>query len=689
MSQPLLPDAGKSNDPILRVATRTSNLASRQVEEVFGQFPGIPYQLVPLQSYGDKNKKISLLKNTIQDFFTRELDIALRNHEADIAVHSAKDLPYPMPDGLEVIALFAAFDKTDSIVSRGNLTLAQLPANPKLGTSSELRKAELLKLRSDIRIVSIRGTIEERIEQVDKGDYDAVIVATCALKRLQLNHRIAEVLPFETHPLQGNLAVVARTEDADKYRTLFASKDIRQKYGKVWLVGFGPGDPELLTIKGRKALEAAEIIFYDDLTNEKYLDTYQATKVYVGKRKDKHSFEQAAINQLLYIAAESGKTVVRLKGGDPMLFAHGGEEIEYLQQRLIRAEVVPGITAALAAAAFTHVPLTHRGIASAVTLITGHSEKNIHVPESGTMVYYMGASNLPKIAEAILAKGWQPDTPVLLVYNVSGPDQQQFVTTLQKACYEPVVYKTPLLIIVGDVVKLQHLPAENIEKPRFLIAGTYVGEYAKYGRVIHTPFIAIKPLADYRSLSTVLESLSSFQWLIFTSRYAVQYFFETLHHNHKDSRALASLRIASVGAVTSAELLQYGIIPDLQPSNESSEGLVELFHTEGITGQRVLIPRSNIALPVLPRGLTSAGNIVETAVVYENVMPENIETVRPEDVDFVVFSSPSCVENFFEFYGKAFNDHQFIVRGNETRKKLLSYDIRPEQIKPSPATTQS
>lgn len=229
----------------------------------------------------------------------------------------------------------------------------------------------------------------------------------------------------------------------------------RSSFGKVWLVGFGPGDPELLTIKGYKLIKTADIIFYDDLLNKEFLLKFPSEKVYVGKRKGNHSIEQSEINKLLYEAAISGKTVVRLKGGDPMMFAHGGEEIAYLQQRHIEVGVVPGITAALAAAAYTHIPLTHRGIASSVSFITGHANRDIHVPLSGTLVYYMGASNLRTIAEEVVIKGWPADTPVLLVYNVSGIDQAEYYTTLQKTIDQPNPYKTPLIIIIGEVVRLK------------------------------------------------------------------------------------------------------------------------------------------------------------------------------------------------------------------------------------------
>ena len=230
---------------------------------------------------------------------------------------------------------------------------------------------------------------------------------------------------------------------------------ISKRPGCVSLVGFGPGDPDLLTIKGLKLIKSADIIFYDDLLNKDFLLKFRAEKVYVGKRRGKHSHEQEEINKLLYAAALAGKKVVRLKGGDPMLFAHGGEEIEYLRSRNIKVDVVPGVAAALAAAAFANIPLTHRGMASTVTFTSGHTIKDIYVPSSGTLVYYMGASNLQSIVGEVIRKGWKAETPVLLVYNVSGTDQKEYFTTLQEVVDYPQTYKTPLIIIIGEVVKLR------------------------------------------------------------------------------------------------------------------------------------------------------------------------------------------------------------------------------------------
>lgn len=660
---------------VLRVASRTSNLAVKQVEEVFKEYPGLHYQMIPIQSFGDKHKSISLIDNPIQDFFTRELDEAIIRNEADIAIHSAKDLPYPIPEPLEILALFAAFDQTDAIVSRHDQKLAELCDSPRVGTSSPLRKAELLKIRSDIRIVSLRGTIEERIRQIDEGSLDAAVIATCALKRLGLTERIAEVLQCETHPLQGHLAVVAKKRNQELLE-LFMDKDIRKNYGKVWLIGFGPGDPGLLTIKGLEQLQQADVIYYDDLINHDFLNKFRAECIYVGKRNGHHSHSQGEINRLLYNSAIVGKNVVRLKGGDPMLFAHGGEELDYLDKNFVDTEVIPGITTALAASAYTKIPLTHRNISSSVTFLTGHSLQDLTIPDSGTLVIYMGASNFTEIAQMIIQKGWQPVTPVMMVTRVSETNQNEYLTTLGEASHNTQNYPTPLIIIIGDVIRQNRKLTGNLERSTFLVTGTNPQEFFKYGRVQHSPFIKLSPLEDYGHLKNMFDALHCFHWLIFTSRFAVQYFFKALYHCKRDSRYLAGLRITSIGTSTSAELSKYGIVPDLQSSSSSSFGLIELFKDHKISGQQVLIPRSDKALSLLPDGLKNIGNNVTLVTVYRNEAPEKVSTIVQGEFDYIVFNSPSGVENFFNTHQcQQFNHQKFIVQGIVTMRKLKNYQI--------------
>lgn len=661
----------------IRVASRSSRLALVQVDEVFSALPHLNYKVQKLLSYGDMRKDISLVDTHIPDFFTREIDEALRNGTADVAVHSAKDLPFPLADDLELAALTRPADQSDALVSRNNLPLESLPPRPRIGTSSLLRKAELLKLRPDAEIVSIRGTIEERIAQIDADVVDAVIVATCALQRLNLHHRIAEVLPFDAHPLQGVLAVVIKAGN-DVLKQLFAPIDNRANYGTVSLVGFGPGDPGLLTRRGFEHLQKANVIFHDDLLDQEFLHQFVAQKVYVGKRRNNHSMEQEGINRLLYDAALNGQRVVRLKGGDPMIFAHGGEEVDYLRQSYVNVEVVPGITTALAAAASSQIPLTHRDVTAAVTLVSGHNPSKIDFSGTQTVVVYMGASKAKELARRAMEQGRSAQTPVACIAHVSKPNERrQYFTLAQLAETDPVL-ETPLIMLVGDVVRAA--PDFKIDDVQSTVwcTGTYP-DLLPNRNVLHAPLISISKMKEYSELKAHFSSLNGFDWLVFTSRHTVRIFFEELFEAGHDVRALGRLRVASVGKITSNELRKWGVIPDLQPEEESSEGLLAAFEALQLQGARVLIPRSNLALPILPEGLTKLGHQVSTTIVYENVLPQPVQIPEAHSYEAVLFSSPSCVENFVQL-GQTFHPNKtYIYRGRQTLKKLEA--VAPEGTK--------
>lgn len=654
-----------TNSYILKVAGRKSPLSILQVKEVFSFYPSIEYDLIALESYGDKHKQISLMGDTAPDFFTRELDSLLLNNQADIAVHSAKDLPYPLPEGIRLLALFEAFDKTDSLVSKENLTLNQLPLGAKIGTSSPTRKNELTRIRPDLAVISIRGTIEERIQQVEDGKIDALIVASCALKRLGLENRVAEILPFKTHPLQGNLAITIKSERTD-LDNLFASKDIRTKYGKVTLVGFGPGNPDLLTIGGDKALSTADIIFYDDLLDHNFLNKYPAEKIYVGKRKGNHSFNQDEINEKIYQTAIDGKTVVRLKGGDPMIFAHGREEIDFLKSRFVDVDVIPGISTGIAVSAYTHIPLTHRGIASSVAFITGHSIENLQIPDTDTLVYYMGGNNYSTIASAAITKGHQAYTPVALVHNVSLPDQKIFFSTLGELAKGLEQYPTPLIIIIGKVVDFE----SKRPQPKVLVTGTSAEEYTHLGEITHAQLIKISKIENNIRLYDAINNISKADWLIFTSRYGVQYFFEALHEKQKDIRILSHLKIASVGKVTSSVLAGYNIFPDFESPTESAEGIIEYFQSQNITEKNILLPRSNKGLKTLSEGLKALGNYITDIAVYTNSKNESAEIKDLSVFDKIVFSSPSGIHAFLDIYKEIPSDIEIITKGKTTASTL-------------------
>jgi uroporphyrinogen III methyltransferase/synthase len=650
---------------ILRVISRNSPLALLQVKELFALFPDLRYEVQEVTSYGDRHKDVSLMSGIAGDFFTRELDEAIRLGTADIAVHSAKDLPYPLPAGQTVYCLTQAADKSDSLVSKDNKTLMELPAGSRIGTSSKMRRQELLQLREDIEVVSIRGTIEERIAQVDHGQIDALIVATCALQRLGLAHRSAERLPFATHPLQGNLAVTGRA-DRPELAALFAAHDIRRTYGTVTLVGFGPGDPGLLTLAGDEALRQADVIFHDDLLDSQFLQRYQGEKVYVGKRNGCHSHSQDAINELLYQAALAGRQVVRLKGGDPMVFAHGREEIDYLKSRMVEVKVIPGVSTGIAVAATAQLPLTHRGLSSSVAFVSGHG-KQVEAPDADTLLYYMGGTNLSVIAQALLTKGRTKETPVALVYNVSRADERCFFLTLGELRHALLKGLTPVVVMIGETVALGR--GEHLQ--RVLVTGTKALPPAVGEEITHTPLIRME------AAPAALPAPAAYDGVVFTSRHGVRYFMEALAQaGIRPSEALTGKYIASVGPVTTQALAAYGLHPDYESPTESAAGL--LAHFQSIPPRTLLLPRSDHKLLALSEGLQAQGHTVRDLTVYRNLPNEQAETVDLTKYQKVVFSSPTGVEAFRQKY-HGFPDGLLYVAKGDTTSQYLN-DLQNEKI---------
>ena len=701
----------------IRVIARGSRLSRLQVEEVFKNFPELAYEINYLESYGDKNQQISLLNGEAPaDIFTRELDDAIRQGGADIAIHSAKDLPYPLPEDIEVIALFPAFDTTDSLVSRNHKKLAELPAGSIIGTSSPLRKKGLNELRPNLTIKGIRGCIEERVQQVKDGKYDAAIVATCALKRLGMEDEIAEVLPFPTHPLQGFLAVTAKKGSQD-LKQAFASKSILDKQGSVSLIGFGPGDPDLLTIKAAKAIDAADIIFYDDLIDDSYLADKKAEKIYVGKRAGYHHKEQADINRLLLEAAREGKNVVRLKGGDPMIFAHGSEEIEYLESNLIKVNVIPGITTASALAASQKISLTHRDFSSSVALVSGHTPQPV-TPDAETLVYYMGAKQLQTIATQLIDKeGWAFNTPVLLTYNVSRPDEQTFETTLWNLRNgEMQNLPTPLIALIGNVAGLKHHQASDI-KPT-LYTGTLPAIEKRKADYTYTPLIEISYHPSYftkilednycehydgKSFTEYCEwDESQALYYIFTSQYGVQ---ATLDYYDLILKEQEEHVFISIGDTTTEALHKAGVKDVIQVEQDNRYGVIEWFKKEKerldaarpqyehsyelfekmdldnydheladfvyrYENRLVFYPHSSLSPEDIPLALQELGFNVLSAVVYNNELPKNPRRVNLNHFKRIVFTSPSTIDNFIKLYGKLPENTEFITRGPITQAHL-------------------
>jgi uroporphyrinogen III methyltransferase/synthase len=654
----------------ITLVTRASALALQQSQEIISLLPPSVVPVIkPIVSWGDKHKHHSLMNNSVADIFTRELDQALLRGQGDLAVHSAKDLPYPLAEGLEVIALLPAAEQTDCLASRGGLKLKQLPRGAKVGTSSPLRQEQMNRLRPDLKAVDIRGTIEERLAKINSGEVDAVIVATCALKRLRREAAISEILPIKTHALQGHLAVVAR-DDREDLKALFAAYDLRRKFGTVVLAGFGPGDPELLTQKAARHLAQADLIVYDDLLPASALEQYSGEKIYVGKRRGQQAYSQQAIQELLHVRAKGGQKVVRLKGGDPFVFGRGGEELDFLKERLICVEVVPGISSALGAAAYTEIPLTQRGVASSVAFCTGHAPGKIAVPQTDTLVYYMAADHLPAVARALLAAGRDPLTPVACVLRATWPDQQVHFTTLKKLQKKSAKLVSPLLIIVGQVAARGRKRNWFAKQKKILFTGLHPEHFRHLGTLVPHPLMEVKALREYRRADEQIKQVARFHWLVFTSQHAVKYFFTRLRELRLDSRALQGVRLASVGSQTTRALGEQGLVPDLQATEETAQGLVAAFASYSIRGWRVLLPQSNLASRTLVQGLNALGHRVTTLVVYHTAARPKQDSVDWRGIQEVFFTSPSGVRNFKHQFGKIPAKVQAMAIGPVTGKAL-------------------
>ena len=448
--------------------------------------------------------------------------------------------------------------------------------------------------------------------------------------------------------------------------------------GKVYLVGAGPGDPKLITLKGIECLQRADVVIYDLLINVKLLEHCPAhtEKIYGGKMIGEQEQRQAEIDDLMIRHAQAGKTVVRLKGGDPFIFGRGGEEALTLVEAGIDFEIVPGITSAIAAPAYAGIPLTHRSYSSSVAFVTGHSaalkaDSAIHWEQLATgvdtLVILMGVGHLREIAARLIQHGRSPDTPISLVHWGTTPQQKTLEGTLadiaQKA--EEVNFQNPAAIVVGDVNALREQLGWFDQKPLFgrrvivTRARAQASDFAEclesYGaEVIQFPTIETQPIPDNAGLDRAIAQLAIYNWVIFTSTNAVEYFYRYLRDNGKDTRSLGNARICAVGQKTVAALDQIGIRADYVPSQY--HGAVLAAELEGVEGQKILLPRASIAADDLPNGLRDRGAIVDVIPIYETVKAgaEGREVLEADlhngRIDMVTFTSSSTVTNFLEMF---------------------------------------
>ncbi len=454
--------------------------------------------------------------------------------------------------------------------------------------------------------------------------------------------------------------------------------------GMVYLVGAGPGDFRLISVKACDCLKKAEVVVYDRLADERILSYAPETAefIYVGKASNQHTMKQEDINRLLADKAKEGKCVVRLKGGDPFVFGRGGEEALLLEEEGLPFEIVPGITSAISVPAYAGIPVTHRAVATSFAVVTGHEdptkgESNMRWDKLSTgvdtLVFLMGVANLPHITKQLMENGRSGDTPAAVIRWGTKPEQRVLMTTVAKAAgdVEKAQLKPPAIFIVGDVVSLRE-KLQWFDRPdthplfgkTVLVtrarsqASKLTGALEELGaKCIEIPAIKLQPPTDnYAALDEAVSHLSDYQWLIFTSTNGVEGFFRRLAMAEKDARVLGNARIAAIGTATADELKKHGIIADIVPKEFRAEGIVEALGSEISAGIKILIPRAQEAREVLPEALRKLGASVDVASVYETVAAcENAEPLREMlksgEVDLITFTSSSTVKNLVKALG--------------------------------------
>ncbi|WP_426455135.1 uroporphyrinogen-III C-methyltransferase [Paenibacillus sp. S-38] len=453
--------------------------------------------------------------------------------------------------------------------------------------------------------------------------------------------------------------------------------EIRLKKGVVYLVGAGPGDPKLITVRGLEAIQRADVVVYDRLASPRLLKHMkpEAEKIFVGKLPDKHMLKQEEINQLLVDLALQGKTVTRLKGGDPSVFGRVGEEAELLAENEILFEIVPGITSSIAVPAYAGIPVTHRDFTSSFSIVTGHEYKNktyntVNWPNlaqaSGTLIFLMGVANLEHICTQLMQGGKSADTPVALIRWGTWMEQETLTGTLTDIVEKvrAAGFQSPAVTIVGEVVRLREKLAWFEKKPlfgrRILVtrARSQSSELSAQidelgGEAVEFPVIRTQPSSKPEAQAArdeALRSLGGFDWIFFTSVNGVESFFQRLRELKVDIRSMGSARIAAVGPKTAAALEERGLVALTVPAEFQGSALLEALEGELKPGQQVLLPTADIAREELPEGLRAKGLQVRKIDIYETVLEteggaEVLELLRQKAIHIVTFTSSSTVTN--------------------------------------------
>ena len=650
---------------IFRAGTRGSRLALVQTQDALDRlaalFPEIGFEVVPLETPGDRDLTTDL-RVSPGDFFTRDLDDALREGRIDLAVHSAKDLPDPVPADLDWFWLPWREDPRDAWILPLGKTWADLPDRPVVGVSSERREACCRKRFPGAVMKPIRGTIPARLEQLDAGAFDAILMAGAALNRLGLSGRVTEWVPLSELAVpagQGYLAVTFRQGDPAWTR-------IRSYFVKaVRFVGAGVGSADFCTWGGVKELQQADVCLYDVLMDDKLLSFLPAAaeRVFVGKRCGDHTVKQPEITSLIALHVRQGKRVVRLKGGDPGLFGRLAEETDELDRLSLPYRVRAGVSALTVATTGTGLLLTRRGVSRGFTALTPRAEGgavagvSLDVRRRLPLVLFMSVKVSGDMARQLIDEGWETSTPAAIVFNAGADDESVFRTSLaalRDGGAASLESEAPGLLVIGAAAGSRfRRDTGALRGCRVLVtcseallekAAVRVTDFG--GLPLLRPLIRLAPCAEAAS---AVARAAAYDWAVLTSPSAVHLFMELVRASGADVRRLP--KIMACGPGSAAAFAAHGITPDLTPPMDySAEGLAALLGGMDFGGQRVLRLRSEKAGSLLADVLRRKGAAVDDVQLYTN---EPVAYAKLPEFDAVFFASASAVESFAAQFGSA------------------------------------
>lgn len=751
---------------MIRIGTRKSKLALIQTElvktQILKYFPNEKIEIVHVVTHGDKVLDKPLGEIGGKGVFTKEIEEKLLDKTIDIAVHSAKDVPMELVDGLCLGAVLLRDDNRDVILKRKETK--KIGAGSIIGTSSLRREIQIKQISPDVTIKSLRGNVGTRIDKLKSGEYDAIILAAAGLKRLGLDNdkELDYIYPDEEKFIsaagQGILAIECRNGDLKdvmaalddrkaricleaereflkcldgscnapcgahctvdehgfNFSGMYAYDGKTPKYavineksdeqwekisksvnadntdlefaanlakrlvdvlksdnkGMVSLVGAGPGKRDYLSIEALRCIKKADVIVYDALISPSILNEAKmdAELIYVGKRADTIYKKQPEINELLVNLALSGKYVVRLKGGDPFIFGRGGEEALALKKSGISYEIVSGISSSYSVPASAGIPVTHRGAASSVHIITGHEHPakpsealdfSVIAKEEGTLVFLMGLRSLGNICEKLIKNGKNGETPVAVI--------SKGMTAKQRTVYGNLLtikdevrknnIEAPAIIVVGDVVgvgkQICEWQSKNEKKvlsgKRILVTGSrnmadsLEKEFEQYGG--ETIAISlVETIPDYSDCDDIFNNLEKYSCFIFTSANGVNIFFDRLRNLRVDIRKLANARFAVVGTSTKKALEKYGLYADFIPSKFTSKILAEELSKELTDKDKILIVRGKQGKNFIEDKFSEMSVEFDKICIYETIQDERradeVKRICP-DVDYIVVTSGS------------------------------------------------